>query len=122
MKSSRQDLPTVANDFEGTIRQVHWGGMTIEAGDIRHSIDITPLLKGLPNDRCQCPHWGYVLEGQIRYTYDDHEEVYSAGEVYYAPPGHTAVLEAGCEYIELSPTDELSKAMEVVELNMKVQP
>jgi hypothetical protein len=96
--------------------------MTIEAGDIRHSIDITPLLKGLPNDRCQCPHWGYVLKGQIRYTYDDHEEVYSAGEVYYAPPGHTAVLEVGCEYIELSPTDELSKAMEVVELNMKVQP
>jgi hypothetical protein len=43
MKSSRQDLPTVANDIKGTIRQVHWGGMTIEAGDIRHSIDITPL-------------------------------------------------------------------------------
>ena len=27
-------------------------------------IDATPLLKGLPDDRCQCPHWGYVVSGR----------------------------------------------------------
>src|SRR5215216_2904914 len=30
-------------------------------------MDQTPLLKGLPDDRCQCPHWGYVLEGSLTY-------------------------------------------------------
>jgi hypothetical protein len=25
----------------------------------REDFDATPLLKGLPDDQCQCPHWGY---------------------------------------------------------------
>jgi len=24
----------------------------------REDLDATPLLKGLPDDQCQCPHWG----------------------------------------------------------------
>ncbi len=24
------------------------------------------LLKGRRNDLCSCPHWGYVIEGQMR--------------------------------------------------------
>ena len=119
MKSSRQDLPVAAEMPEGTMRQVDWGSMTIEAGDVRQTIDATPLFRGLPEDRCQCPHWGYVLKGQIRFKFADHEEIYSAGDVYYAPPGHATVLEAGAEYVEFSPTDEYRKTMEVVEGNMQ---
>jgi hypothetical protein len=26
-------------------------------------IDATPFLKGLPGDRCPCPHWGYGVQG-----------------------------------------------------------
>ena len=118
MQALRQDLPVAAEMPEGTIRQVDWGSMTVENVIIRQAFDGEPLFKGLPDDKCQCPHWGYVLKGQVRYKFADHEEVYSAGEVYYAAPGHTPVLEAGCEYIEFSPTDLLNKTMEVVERNM----
>ena len=34
-------------------------------------MDMTPLFKGLPDDRCQCPHWGYVFKGKVGYTYAD---------------------------------------------------
>ncbi len=54
----------------------------------------------------------------MRFMFTDHEEVYSAGELYYAPPDHTPVFEAGCEYVEFTHTDELNKTMEFVELNM----
>ncbi len=118
MHASRQDLPVAAEMPEGKIRLVSWGTMSIEVGDVRQNIDAAPMFKGLPDDRCQCPHWGYVLKGQMRYKFADHEEVYSAGEVYYAAPGHVTFLEAGCEYIEFSPADEYRKTMEVATRNM----
>lgn len=31
--------------------------------------DLAPALAGLPDDHCQCPHWGYVIEGEIEVTY-----------------------------------------------------
>jgi hypothetical protein len=103
---------------EGTLRFVEWGGMTIEVGHMVKTLDPAPLFKGLKDDRCQCPHWGVVLKGTLRYRYADHEEVYSAGEVYYAPSGHLPVLEEGAEYVEFSQTEELAKTMAVVESNM----
>ena len=30
----------------------------------REDIDTTPLMRGLPADQCQCPHWGYVIKGK----------------------------------------------------------
>jgi len=44
--------------------------------------------------------------------------VFGAGEVYYCPPGHTPILEAGLEYVEFSRTEELARTMAVVERNM----
>jgi hypothetical protein len=119
MRGSKQDLPLVAEMSEGTIRQVNWGAMTIEMAELRQEVDVGPFFKGLPDDRCQCPHWGYVIKGRMRYRYRDHEEVYSAGDVYYAAPGHLPLLEAGCEYVEFSPADELRKTMEAVDRNME---
>ncbi len=118
MRGSRQDLPVAAEMAEGTMRQINWGAMTVEMAEIRQTMDASAFFKGLPDDRCQCPHWGYVLKGRMRYRFADHEEVYDAGDVYYAAPGHLPVLEAGCEYVEFSPADELRKTMEVVERNM----
>ena len=54
-------------------------------------MDQTPLLKGLPDDRCQCPHWGYVVTGSLTYRFADHEETVHAGEAFYLPPGHVPV-------------------------------
>ena len=82
--------------------------------------DLAPLLAGLPDDRCQCPHMGYVLKGKVRFTFgDDHVEVYEAGDAYYAPPGHTPFLYAGSEVVEFSPTAELQQTIEVVTKNLE---
>jgi hypothetical protein len=82
-------------------------------------IDLTPLFKGLPDDRCQCPHWGLVVKGRLGFRYADHEETIEAGEAFYAPPGHTLILYAGSEVLEFSPTEELAKTIEVLTRNMK---
>ncbi len=118
MHSSKADIPVAVDMPEIKIRFVDWGGMTIERGDVIQTVDPAPLFQGLPGDKCQCPHWGIVLKGSLRYRFEDHEEVYSAGEVYYAAPGHTPVCEADTEYVEFSPSDELAKTMAVVERNM----
>ncbi|MDQ7842590.1 MAG: cupin domain-containing protein [Armatimonadota bacterium] len=120
MRGSMKDLPVILDVPEGKIWQVEWGGNIVEFGKFNQPVDPAPFFKGLPDDRCQCPHWGYVLKGRLRYRFKDHEEIYEAGDAYYAPPGHTPVLEAGVEYVELSPMKELAKTMEVVKRNMQM--
>ena len=41
--------------------------------------DLAELFRGLPDDRCQLPRWGYVLEGMITFRFEDSEETYVAG-------------------------------------------
>lgn len=82
--------------------------------------DLAPFFVGLPDDRCQCPHMGFVLQGKVMFTFaDGTQEVYEAGDAYYAPPGHTPTLYAGAEVVEFSPTDELKRTIEVVTKNME---
>ena len=45
-------------------------GYAIEFVTFKQDIDSTPMLKGLPNDQCHCPHWGYVLKGRVTFTVD----------------------------------------------------
>jgi hypothetical protein len=84
--------------------------------------DMAPLFKGLPDDRCQCPHWGVVLKGKLVYHYADGDDVITAGEAYYAQPGHTPEIFAGTEVVEFSPTLELQPTLEVITKNMETGP
>ena len=118
MRGSRADIPAVLEADFGTIRAVEWGGMNAELGTFQQEVDPAPFFKGLPDDRCQCPHWGYVVRGQMRYRFADHEEVYNAGDVYYVPPGHTPVIGEDTEYVEFSPLDRYHQTMEAVGRNM----
>ena len=119
MRAALRSIPLVLDTTEGQVRQIDWGGMVVETGTIKTEMDLAPFFRGLPGDRCQCPHWGYVLKGTLRYKYADHEEVYKAGDAYYAAPGHTPVLDPGLEYVEYSPAKELAETMKVVERNMQ---
>ena len=119
MRGTLNDFPIDVEIPSVTIRHVEWGGMIIERGETRQEADPGPLFAGLPDDRCQCPHWGYVVKGSMRFRFTDREEVYSAGDAYYAPPGHRPVLEAGCEYVEFSPIGPWAQTMEVVGRNMQ---
>jgi hypothetical protein len=82
--------------------------------------ELAPLFVGLPDDRCQCPHFGYVLKGRLKYSFaDGHEEHFETGDAYYAPPGHVPTLYAGTEVVEFSPTEELQKTVDVISKNME---
>ena len=90
-------------------------GYTVNFATFRQDVDATPLLKGLPGDKCSCPHWGYVLKGRLTYRFADREEVFEAGDAFYLPPGHVPVAEAGSELVQFSPTAEL-RAVDAVML------
>jgi hypothetical protein len=94
-------------------------GYTINFVSFRQDIDGTPMLKGLPDDRCQCPHWGYVLKGRLTFRFADHDEVFEAGDAFYLPPGHIPLADAGSEYVQFSPAEELRATEEVLMSNFR---
>jgi hypothetical protein len=119
-KVSRESAPD-AQDY-GMVAE--WTGQlegyTVNFVTFREDIDATPLLKGLPDDRCQCPHWGYVLKGKMTFRFPDREEVFEAGDAYYVPPGHIPVQhEPGTETVMFSPAEQLQETEEVMARNMQ---
>ena len=93
-------------------RNAEADGYTVNITTFTQDIDATPLMKGLPGDRCHCSHWGYVIKGKITFRFADHEEVVEAGDAFYLPPGHIPVVEAGTEYVQFSPSKELAEVSE----------
>jgi hypothetical protein len=106
------DIP----EMEG--RYVDLGGYTVGYETYKDDIDPAEFFRGLPDDRCQCPHWGVVLAGTISFRFADHTESYLAGDAYYAPAGHTPVMTSGTEVVEFSPSDPLQATMAVVGANL----
>ena len=72
MKIKREEIP-VAMEAPGTrMRNLKgYGGMTVGFNELPAGTDFTPLLLGLTNNSCQCPHWGYMFEGELLVKYDD---------------------------------------------------
>jgi len=55
-------------------------------------------------------------KGTIRLTYDDgKEEVLHAGEVFYMPPGHIAVVQKDAKLIDFSPQHEFKTVVNHIE-------
>src|SRR5215204_2782331 len=118
MRGSKVDVPTTIESEEVVIQEAEWADIHVGFETYNEDFDFAPLLKGLPDDRCQCPHYGYVLKGRMRVRYADREEIINAGDAYYMVPGHAPVMEAGTEIVEFSPIDEYQKTMEVAERNL----
>jgi len=101
-------------------RSEELGGYTVNFLTFREDMDHSPLLKGLPDDRCQSPHWGYVTKGKIVLRFADHDESYEMGDAFYAPPGHVPVHnEPGTEYVQFSPTEDVRKTTEAIMRNFQ---
>jgi hypothetical protein len=115
---SRDDLEaTVIGEYEG--RSVDARGMRIafESMPAQFPPDESPF-KGLPDDRCQCDHWGYLFEGSFRVAYlDGPDEVVRAGEAYHLRPGHFVQTLEPVELLELSPVQEHDRTMAIVARN-----
>lgn len=76
--------------------------MRVAVVSVAAGTDFGPLLAGLPNNRCQAEHWGYVIKGRLRITdAKNHEELLVGGDFYHLAAGHTGVAEEDTEFIEI---------------------
>src|SRR6202171_6041858 len=70
-------------------------------------VDTSPLFEGLEGNLCQCPHWGFVLRGQITTTNaSGARETVTANDLFYWPPGHNVKVDADAEIVMFSPERE----------------
>ncbi len=116
-KLSKDSAPDI-EDFGAAIdRGGQLDNYTVDFVTIRESHSLASLLKGLPGDSCQCRHWGYMLAGKITVSYPDHAEVYQAGDAFYMTPGHVPAAEAGSEFIQFSPKQELAETTAAFKAN-----
>lgn len=92
--------------------QTGWGGMAV-AYNVMPGVDSKPMFKGLPNDSCPAPHWGYMLKGTMHLTYNDGtKETVSTGDLFYMPAGHNATADSEIAWIEFSPEKELKQVFD----------
>ena len=112
--SNVQHVPGIVDD-----RSEELDGYTISFTTCLGDFDGAPLLRGAPDDRCQCPHWGFVQSGRITFRFPDREETYEAGDAFYAPPGHTPHTYEGAEVVMFQPTEQLAATMEVMMGNVQ---
>jgi hypothetical protein len=106
-----------AAGFAGAYGEIE--GYTVGFERYSEHADLTPFFVGLPDDRCQSPHWGYVLKGKLVYHTADGDLTITDGEAYYVGPGHTPEIFPGTELVEFSPTADFQLTMEVVGKNME---
>lgn len=118
-KASRTTASQVREFPLAIDRNEDFGEYTVSFVTIKESHDLAAMLKGLPGDNCQCPHWGYVMAGQLTWQFDDHEEVFEAGDAFYVPPGHCPSAIAGSEFIQFSPTEQLQATERAIMENMR---
>ena len=119
MHTSRADLPPQAfGDYEGRMADFGAWRVAFESMPAHFPPDESPF-RGLPDDRCQCPHLGVVLKGSFRVTYADGttEEV-REGEAYSLAPGHFVQTLEPVELVEFSPREEHDRTMEAVARNL----
>ena len=119
MHVSKADLePMVLGEYEG--RTVDWGDFRVafETMPEQFPRDESPFA-GLPDDRCQCPHWGYLIKGSFRIQYrDEPDEIVHAGEAYHLRPGHFVQTLEPVELVEVSPVHQHDETMAVVGRNI----
>jgi hypothetical protein len=115
MRATRDELPILFENGPVIIYGADWGGMRSMINVLPAGTDLAPVLKGLPNDLCPCPHWGYMIKGRIRIRYADREEILQTGDLFYLPPGHTPLVEEDCEFVEFSRPEEYQPVVDHVE-------
>ncbi len=104
MKATIESLPVELQQGDLSLRYAEWGEMAVRHARVPAGTDMSPVLEGLPNDRCPSPHWGMVLKGSIRIRHaDGTEEITRAGELYHWPAGHTASTDEAVEFVEIGP-------------------
>ncbi len=119
MRISRERIPAKIDVPGAVARQIGSFGVVAGLGTIAAEwfslaagTDIAPLLKGLEDDACQAPHWGYVLAGELVVTFTSGTtETCREHDVFYWPAGHSVRVVKDAEVILFSPEEAHAKVM-----------
>ena len=119
MKAVRRDEGKVVfgRDGVGEIRSSEAGAMTVEFGSVVQAIDPAPLFRGLPDDMCQCHHFGYVIRGTYKFRGKDGEVEFCEGDAFYVTPGHIPLPQDGCEWVAFTDSAEQRLTNEAIAAN-----
>src|SRR5262249_17979130 len=98
-------------------RMADWGGITVAFEKAHAGQDASAMVKGLPGDRCQAPHWGYLFSGRMTVDYGDRHETIVGGQAYFIEPGHPPTFHTDGEALEFPPTEALEQTLEAVRRN-----
>src|ERR1700730_8370436 len=126
MPKVSRDSATQGGEFGPVVdRSDQIEGYAVNFTSFRDDIDATPLLKGLPDDRCQCPHWGYVANGKLTFRYANREEVLdTVSRDYPTPPAtkmrRTPITAPFCASSLADASTERRKPMAITELNQEM--
>jgi hypothetical protein len=107
-----QDLPVAIDDGGVQLRVRDEDGLTVGFVRLPQGADLREATKGLPDDLCQCPHWGYMLKGRVRMHTPTGAQDFEAGEAFYWAPGHAPEALEDSEYVDFSPTDDFRPVIE----------
>lgn len=107
----KEDVPIAIEGDGVELRMRKTGGMTTAFVRLRKGVDLGPALVGLPDDLCPCPHWGYLLSGQLRMRTKNGDQTYEAGDAFYWAAGHAPEAIEDCEYVDFSPSEEFAKVI-----------
>ncbi|MDO0934043.1 hypothetical protein QQY66_20985 [Streptomyces sp. DG2A-72] len=120
MTAVTKEGTAVALEGEGVeLRKTTIGGeMSVAFVRLPKGTDMGPALKGMPDDMCQCPHWGYMFSGRLQMRTPEGEETYEPGQAFYWAPGHVPLALEDCEYIDFSPTAEFDQVIDHVTSQM----
>jgi hypothetical protein len=120
MHIAKETIPAAINVPGAIARQTQefgtYPGATGMAGEyfsLGAGTDIAPLLKGLKDDTCQSPHWGYVISGDLHVSYSDGKsEDCKTNDLFFWPPGHSVRVVSDAEVVLFSPQQEHRAVMD----------
>jgi hypothetical protein len=108
----REDVPVAIADGAVEVRVKAVEGLMVGFVRLPAGADLRPATKGLPDDLCPCPHWGYMLKGAVRmHTTGGHQD-FVAGEAFYWGPGHAPEALEDSEYVDFSPAEEFQHVLD----------
>lgn len=120
MRIDKHDIPAAIQIPGATARQLGdfgdataYGTLAAEYFSLAAGTDIAPLLRGLDDDACQAPHWGYMISGEliVTYTGDRAPDTCVGGDLFFWPPGHSVRVVQDAEVILFSPHNEHAAVM-----------
>lgn len=83
------------------------GKISGEYFSLAEGVDTKPLFMGLEGNMCQCPHWGFLISGQLTTTdAKGAKEIVNKKDLFYWPSGHNVKVNKDAEIVMFSPQKE----------------